>query len=115
VPVNRRTGIAPILAAADDYFARTGRRVTYEYVLLADVNDRPRHARQLAALLAGRPALVNVIPYNRVPGLPYRTPARAAAARFVQILEQSGVRVKIRYRKGDRIDAACGQLRWRKS
>ena len=113
VPANRQTGIAQVLAAADDYFERTGRRVTFEYVLLADVNDGPDHARRLVALLKGRPALVNVIPYNRVPGLPYRTPSRAVAARFVEILEQGGLSVKIRFRKGDRIDAACGQLRCR--
>ena len=111
VPANRKIGIAPILAAADDYFEATGRRVTFEYVLLAGVNDRPEHADRLAALLRGRPALVNVIPYNPVAGLPYRTPPAAASARFVETLEQGGLNVKIRYRKGDRIDAACGQLR----
>ncbi len=113
VPANRNVGIASILEAADYYFERTGRRVTFEYVLLAEVNDRPRHARQLVALLRGRPALINVIPYNRVSGLPYRTPQPATTARFVEILEQGGLSVKIRYRKGDRIDAACGQLRCR--
>ena len=89
----------------------TGRRVTYEYVLLADVNDRPEHARQLAARLQGRPALINLIPYNPVPGLPYRTPSPAATARFVEILVQNGLNANIRHRKGDRIGAACGQLR----
>jgi 23S rRNA (adenine2503-C2)-methyltransferase len=115
VPANRNVGIARILAAADYCFERTGRRVTFEYVLLAEVNDRPRHARQLVALLRGRAALVNVIPYNRVSGLPYRTPKPATTARFVEILEQGGLSVKIRYRKGDRINAACGQLRCRQT
>ena len=115
VPANRNVGIASILAAADYYFERTRRRVTFEYVLLAEVNDRPRHARQLVALLRGRSALVNVIPYNRVAGLPYRTPSAATTARFVEILEQGGLSVKIRYRKGERIDAACGQLRRRQT
>jgi 23S rRNA (adenine2503-C2)-methyltransferase len=115
VPANRNVGIAPILKAADYYFERTSRRVTFEYVLLAEVNDRPRHARQLVALLRGRSALVNVIPYNRVSSLPYRTPSAATTARFVEIIEQAGLSVKIRYRKGDRIDAACGQLRRRQT
>jgi len=115
VPSNRKAGVASILAAADDYFEATGRRVTFEYVLLADVNDHPEHAQRLVALLKGRPALVNVIPYNHVSGLPYRAPRAAASARFVEILKQSGLNVKIRYRKGDRIDAACGQLRARRS
>lgn len=111
VPANRGFGIQAILAAADDYFARTGRRVTYEYVLLAGINDQPHHARSLAGLLKSRPALVNLIPYNPVAGLPYRTPAPGATKRFVEILEEAGLAVAIRWRKGDRIDAACGQLR----
>ncbi len=111
VPANRGFGIAAILAAADEYFELTGRRVTFEYVLLAGVNDRPEHARQLAELLRGRPALVNLIPYNPVPGLPYRTPSPAATAQFVEILAQGGLNVNIRHRKGERISAACGQLR----
>jgi 23S rRNA (adenine2503-C2)-methyltransferase len=111
VPANRGFGIAAILAAADEYFELTGRRVTFEYVLLADVNDRPEHARQLLQLLRGRPALINVIPYNPVPTLPYRRPSSAATARFVEILAHGGLNVNIRHRKGDRIGAACGQLR----
>jgi len=111
VPTNRKIGIAKIVAATDEYFAITGRRITYEYILLADVNDQPLHARQLVELLQGRPALVNLIPYNPVQGLPYRTPASATTARFVDILTQGGLHVKIRFRKGSRIDAACGQLR----
>ena len=111
VPANRGFGIAAILAAADEYFELTGRRVTFEYVLLSGVNDQPEHARQLVKLLRGRPALVNLIPYNPVPGLPYRTPSPAATAQFVEILTQGGLNVNIRHRKGDRISAACGQLR----
>ena len=111
VPANRGFGIAAILAAADEYFEQTGRRVTFEYVLLADVNDRPEHAGELAKLLRGRPALLNLIPYNPVPGLPYRTPSSSVTARFVEILTQAGLNVNIRHRKGDRIAAACGQLR----
>ncbi len=113
IPANRNIGIAAIVAAADDYFAATGRRVTFEYVLLAEITDRAEHARDLVALLRGRPALVNVIPYNPVPELPYRTPSSATTARFVETLQQGGLNVKLRYRKGDRIDAACGQLRRR--
>lgn len=111
VPANRGFGVAAILAAADEYFELTGRRVTFEYVLLSGVNDRPEHARRLVALLRGRPALVNLIPYNPVPGLPYRKPSSAATARFVDVLTQGGLNVAIRHRKGDRIGAACGQLR----
>jgi 23S rRNA (adenine2503-C2)-methyltransferase len=111
VPVNRRIGLDRVIAAADRYFAASGRRLTFEYVLLAGINDRPEHAQQLAALLRGRPALLNVIPYNPVSGLPYRTPSTAAIEQFRQILERAGLVVKFRQRKGDEIDAACGQLR----
>jgi len=111
VPTNRKIGIAAVLEAADYYFQKTGRRVMFEYVLLAAVNDQPEHARQLVALLKGRPALVNLIPYNPVVGLRYHTPRSTATARFAEILERAGLSVAVRYRKGNRIDAACGQLR----
>jgi 23S rRNA (adenine2503-C2)-methyltransferase len=111
VPVNKNIGIAAILAAADDYFRATGRRLTFEYVLLAGINDQPQHARRLTALVRERIALVNVIPFNPVAGLPYRTPSDEALAEFVAILEQANVPVKVRRRRGDKIDAACGQLR----
>jgi len=111
VPVNRKIGLADILRAADRYFDVSGRQLTFEYVLLAGVNDHEQHARQLAQLLRGRTALLNVIPYNPVPGLPYRTPSAAAVRRFREILEANNIRVKFRQRKGHRINAACGQLR----
>ncbi|MBN2217292.1 MAG: 23S rRNA (adenine(2503)-C(2))-methyltransferase RlmN [Pirellulales bacterium] len=112
-PANRRWGVAAILAAADDYFTRTGRRVTFEVVLLGGVNDRPEHARSLVERLGGRPALVNLIPFNPVAGLPFAAPRSADVARFADTLRAAGLAVKIRYRKGDAIDAACGQLRRR--
>jgi 23S rRNA (adenine2503-C2)-methyltransferase len=111
VKINKNIGLAEILHAADHYFDASGRRLTFEYVLLAEINDQADHARRLAALLQGRTALVNVIPYNPVAGLPYRTPSRAAVERFLEILSAAGLNVQVRERKGDAIDAACGQLR----
>ena len=111
VPVNRKSGLKDILAEADRYFEASGRRLTFEYVLLGGVNDQREHAEQLAALLRGRPALLNVIPYNPVAGLPYTTPPAMAQRRFREILDESGLNVQFRQRKGDEIDAACGQLR----
>ncbi|MEE9602081.1 MAG: 23S rRNA (adenine(2503)-C(2))-methyltransferase RlmN, partial [Thermoguttaceae bacterium] len=113
VPANRKIGITAILAATDHYFEQTGRRVTFEYVLLDRLNDKPEHARAMVVLLQNRPVLVNLIPFNPVPGLPYKRPAATVVANFVEILKQGGLNVKIRYRKGERIDAACGQLRRR--
>ncbi len=115
VPVNTNIGVDAILAAADDYFAETGRRVTFEYVLLAKVNDEPQHARQLASLLRGRCAHVNLIPMNGVTLLPYEEPAAPRTQQFVEILEAAGVPATVRKRKGADIDAACGQLRLKHS
>jgi 23S rRNA (adenine2503-C2)-methyltransferase len=111
VPTNPKTGLAAILEAADDFFAQTGRQVTYEYVLLHGLNDGVEQAAALARLLHGRNALVNLIPFNDVQGLPYRRPTEEALAAFVGRLRQGGINVKVRKRKGSEIDAACGQLR----
>jgi 23S rRNA (adenine2503-C2)-methyltransferase len=111
VPVNHRIGIQAIMEAADRYFEQTGRRLTFEYVLLAEINDDPKSAQQLVQLLRGRCAMLNVIPYNPVPGLPYQTPSPPRIATFRQILLDGGLNVLFRQRKGDAIQAACGQLR----
>ena len=104
-------GLMPILQAVDDYSSATGRQVTFEYVLLGNVNDRESDARQLAGLLSGKQAHVNLIPFNEVDGLPYRRPSEESLQLFVGTLRQKGVSVKVRKRKGSEIDAACGQLR----
>jgi 23S rRNA (adenine2503-C2)-methyltransferase len=111
VPVNKNIGLAEIIASADRYLDVSNRRLTFEYVLLAGINDQPQHAHQLVDLLAGRTALLNVIPYNPVVGLPYQTPSGNAVNRFRDILLAGGLNVKFRQRKVDDINAACGQLR----
>lgn len=111
VPTNRGTGIPDILAAADYFFEKTGRQVTYEYVVLGKQNDQPVHAKQLVGLLRGRKAHVNLIPWNEVTDLPYRRPAEADLTAFIDTVRKAGISVKVRKRKGADIDAACGQLR----
>ena len=111
VPVNNKIGIDKILAAADRYFEMSGRRLTFEYVLLGGINDSIEHARELAGKLKGRPALLNVIPYNPVAGLPYSTPSQGVIRAFREELERANITIKFRKRKGDKINAACGQLR----
>src|SRR5262249_2273011 len=111
VPTNNKVGLSAIVEAADYFYAKTGRQVTYEYVLLRDLNDAPGHAAELARQLRGRQAHVNLIPFNDVAGLPYRRPAQGSVDDFVAILRRAGVSVKVRKRKGADIDAACGQLR----
>ena len=111
VPVNDKIGIKEIMAAADDYFERTGRRISYEYVLLGNINDSAEHAHQLSTLLKGRNAHVNLIPMNDVQELPMHEPTQPRTQEFVTELERAGVNVTVRKRKGADIDAACGQLR----
>jgi len=111
VPTNDKTGLKAILEAADHFFERTGRQVTYEYVLLGGLNDSLSHARELAGLLRGRYAHVNLIPFNDVNGLPYRRPVPEAVTTFQETLRRHGISIKVRKRKGSEIDAACGQLR----
>lgn len=115
VPVNRGTGLREILAAADEFFEITGRRVSWEYVLLAGVNDQPEHAEQLAALLRNRVAHVNLIPMNGVSELNLHAPGEPQTRRFQEILKGLGINVTVRKRKGADIDAACGQLRLNRS
>jgi 23S rRNA (adenine2503-C2)-methyltransferase len=113
VPQNRVSGIREIMEAAESYHRKSGRRITFEYVLIRNLNDRPEHAKELARLLQGKTAIVNLIPFNPIPELPYQTPENRTVEQFVTILREGDVQVKIRFRKGDRIDAACGQLRRR--
>jgi 23S rRNA (adenine2503-C2)-methyltransferase len=111
VPTNEKTGIPAILDAADEFYAKTKRQVTYEYVVLGGLNDKLEHARQLVGLLAGRQAHVNLIPWNDVDGLPYRRPDDGDLNALIETLRRAGISVKVRKRKGSEIDAACGQLR----
>lgn len=115
VPVNKNIGIDAILDAADGYFEKTGRRVTYEYVLLSGVNDAPQQAHELGRLLKERVAHVNLIPMNAVAELSFVEPTEPRTADFVQTLESYGVAATVRKRKGADIDAACGQLRLKQS
>ncbi|MDR2117673.1 MAG: 23S rRNA (adenine(2503)-C(2))-methyltransferase RlmN [Planctomycetaceae bacterium] len=111
IPQNRFSGIDEILKASDNYFEQTGRRVTFEYTLIAGLNDQPEHVRQLVCLLKNRMAIVNIIPLNPVLGLNFQTPSAKTVSWFAGQLESMGIQVKVRFRKGDKIEAACGQLR----
>jgi len=111
VPINRRHPIAELLTACWHYVERqNARSVTFEYVMLDGVNDRPEHARELVALLRGRPAKVNLIPFNPFPGTRYRRSPEPVIATFRDLLVKGGVIATVRRTRGDDIDAACGQL-----
>ena len=112
VPINRKYPIAELMDACRRYTSGKDRKmhIVYEYVMLDGVNDHPEHARQLAKLLAGMPAKVNLIPFNPFPETQYKRSKADAIARFAEILKQKDILVTTRRTRGDDIDAACGQL-----
>lgn len=113
VPAMKGVPIADVLGAGDDWFAKTGREVTYEYVLLGGENDTPAHARALAEALRGRRCTVNLIPFNAVKESPYRRPDSDQVEAFRLALERARVVATVRWSRGVESDAACGQLRIR--
>jgi 23S rRNA (adenine2503-C2)-methyltransferase len=110
VPVNQRWKVGEVLAAADDYAVRTGRRYSIEYAMIRDVNDQPWRADLLGELLAPRLAHVNLIPLNPTPGSQWDASAKPAEAEFVRRLRARGVAATVRDTRGRDIDGACGQL-----
>jgi 23S rRNA (adenine2503-C2)-methyltransferase len=119
VPVNRSWPIAELLGAVRDYVTATRRRVSFEYALIAGVNDGLEQASRLGRLLAplrvpgsgGHAAHLNLIPYNPTPGIAFAPPSKGAVRRFRDAVAATGVPVSVRANRGVGIDAACGQLR----
>ncbi|MFN2518506.1 MAG: 23S rRNA (adenine(2503)-C(2))-methyltransferase RlmN [Jatrophihabitantaceae bacterium] len=110
VPVNTRWNVAEVLAAADAYAARTGRRYSIEYAMIRDINDQPWRADLLGDLLAPRLAHVNLIPLNPTPGSDWDASPKPVEREFVRRIELRGVSVTVRDTRGREIDGACGQL-----
>jgi 23S rRNA (adenine2503-C2)-methyltransferase len=108
MPVSRRNGLNDVLAYFREHKRR--QRITFEYVLLAGVNDSPAQARQVAQLLHGIPAKVNLIPYNENLSLPFRRPDETAVEKFRTVLLEKELTVVTRWSKGRSIGSACGQL-----
>jgi 23S rRNA (adenine2503-C2)-methyltransferase len=111
MPINRRYNLEALLAACEYYVARKKQRLTFEYILIADVNDSLDQARRLARIARRLQAKVNLIPYNAVHGLAWSRPSPEQQDRFLSILRDRGVAATLRREKGHDIDAACGQLR----
>jgi 23S rRNA (adenine2503-C2)-methyltransferase len=110
LPVNKKYPLDEVLAACRDYIAATGRRVTFEWALIREVNDTPDQAHLLTSKLKGMLCHVNVIPLNPTEGYPGQATTRQRAEKFKDILEQAGVACTIRLRRGVDIRAGCGQL-----
>ena len=111
VPINRRWPIRELITACADYFATTSRRISFEWALISDVNDRYEDADRLAALARPLSAHVNLIPLNATPGYAVRGSSRNRVYRFRDRLAGAGITTTIRDTRGSEIDAACGQLR----
>ncbi|MEW6445538.1 MAG: 23S rRNA (adenine(2503)-C(2))-methyltransferase RlmN [Pseudomonadota bacterium] len=111
VPLNQKYPLRDLMAACDAYAPNAPTaHITYEYVMLHDVNDTDRHADELIALLRGRPAKVNLIPFNPFPQSGYERSSNARIDRFMRRLEAANITTIPRRTRGDDIDAACGQL-----
>jgi 23S rRNA (adenine2503-C2)-methyltransferase len=111
IPTAINYSIEGLIDDCREYVRVTGRRLSFEYVLLAGVNDKADHALELAQLLRGFQSHVNLIPYNSIDEADYQRPNRMQVQKFAQVLEQQRIAVSVRYSKGLGADAACGQLR----
>ncbi len=114
MPVNRKYGVKEVIAASDRYFERTSRRVSFEYAMAAGINDSVACARELAALLAGKPVHVNLIPVNPIEQGEFQKSNGKTLEIFAEELKNREINVTIRKRTGGDIDASCGQLRKRR-
>ena len=111
VPLNRKYPIDQLMDACQRYVEDAPRtRVTFEYVMLSEINDSEQHARELIALMQGLPSKVNLIPFNDFTGAPYKCSARESIERFRDLLCAAGIMTITRKTRGNDIDAACGQL-----
>jgi 23S rRNA (adenine2503-C2)-methyltransferase len=110
MPMNDRYPIAELLAALREYPLPRRRRLTIEYTLIDGVNDAPAHARELCRLLRPLPVKINLIPMNPIHNSPFRSPPEPRVVEFQKILSDSGFSCFVRTRRGDAVDAACGQL-----
>jgi 23S rRNA (adenine2503-C2)-methyltransferase len=119
MPINKRYGVSELLDACRDYFAATGRRISFEYTLIAGKNDSPEAAKRLADVLNGKlrsktttmPIHVNLIPVNEVTETGFTRSSADAVKAFAAALEKKGIRATVRRTLGADINASCGQLR----
>jgi 23S rRNA (adenine2503-C2)-methyltransferase len=110
VPINRKYGLKELLDACRRFPIKRRERITFEYVLLQDVNDTPEDARRLVRLLHGIRGKVNLLPLNEAAGIPFARPSDDRVNRFARILSEHGITVSVRKSRGRDIRAACGQL-----
>jgi len=115
VPLNRTVPLRELIAACRNYIEKTGRRITFEVALIEDVNDSVKHAKEIAELLHGMIAHVNLIPLNPIRGDAFRPSPRKRIEMFAETLQKRGISTTVRVSRGIKIDAGCGQLRSRQA
>ena len=111
MPINKAYHLEELMDTIKEYIAKTNRRVTFEYILLKGLNDSAENAKELAKLIRGMNAYVNLIPYNETENLGFKRSSKDSIMRFYDILKKEKISVTIRKEFGGNIDAACGQLR----
>ena len=111
MPINNAYNLEELFKAIREYSGLNNRRITFEYLLLKGINDSKKEADEIKELLSGLNAYINLIPYNSVKEKDFETSSEENALRFYDMLKKNGVAVTLRQKKGDDIDAACGQLR----
>lgn len=112
--INKKYNLESVMDALKDYYKKTNRRVTFEYILLSGINDTKECAKELIKLIKGMNVYVNLIPYNEVQTKPFKQTPHEKAEEFFSILHKNGINVTLRMEHGADIDAACGQLRAKK-
>ena len=111
MPVNTAFPVKPLITACKAYIKKTGRAITFEYILIKGVNAGPKDAGDLAKLLRGMVCKVNLIPMNAIPEFDHAAPTYQETVQFQQVLQTQGIKTTVRFSKGRDIQAACGQLR----
>lgn len=111
MPINKVYNLDTLIKAVKDYTLKTNRRVTFEYIMLEDVNDKEKHAKMLCKLLKGINCYINLIPYNETNNINYKRTKKDKILNFYDIIKKENMNVTIRREFGSKISAACGQLR----
>lgn len=114
MPVNKVYPLKELMMAIKDYLKKTGRRVTFEYILLKDINDTKEDVKSLAKLVKGMNAYINLIPFNENSNSKFKRPKNDEIMKFYDIIKKEGINVTVRKEFGSKISAACGQLRSKK-
>ena len=111
MPINKIYPLDELMNSIKDYISKTNRRVTFEYIMLDDVNDSDKCAMELSKLLKGINCYVNLIPYNETENIIYKRSKNVQIMKFYDILKKNKISVTVRREFGGKVDAACGQLR----